>query len=200
MKLYTSLTSPFGRKCRIVAHVAGIADKVEVTEIDYKTQAYRALNPLGKVPALARDDDTILIDSPVISAYLASLGDERAVYPEDQEARWQAVCLEALADGVTDAGVLIFLENKRREEHRSHGWIEAQMSKIDAGLDAIDAVAAEFGDSTQIGILAVAAGVSWLEFRGVVDGIRRDRPNLSAWLDRIAGEDFIIATAPPQGA
>ncbi|HEY9080224.1 glutathione S-transferase N-terminal domain-containing protein [Magnetovibrio sp.] len=200
MKLYTSLTSPFGRKCRMVAHVAGIANRVEVTEIDYKAEAYRKLNPLGKVPALARDDDTVLIDSPLISAYLASLGDEAAVYPENPEARWQALCLEALADGITDAGILIFMENKRREEHRSQGWIDAQASKINHGLDAIDAVAGEFGDSTQIGILAVAAAVGWLEFRSVVPDIRTNRPHLSAWLDRVATEDFMTATAPPPDA
>ena len=200
MKLYTSLTSPFGRKCRMVAHVAGIADRVEVTEIDYKGEAYRKLNPLGKVPALARDDETILIDSPLISAYLASLGDEAAVYPENPEARWQALCLESLADGITDAGILIFMENKRREEHRSQGWIDAQTTKINAGLDAIDAVAGEFGDSTQIGILAVAAAVSWLELRRIVDDIRTDRANLSAWLGKITVADFMTATAPPPGA
>ena len=200
MKLYTSLTSPFGRKCRMVAIVAGIADRVEVTEIDYKAEAYRALNPLGKVPALGRDDDTVIIDSPLICAYLASLGDEHAVYPENSEARWQALCLEALADGITDAGVLIFMEKKRREEHRSQGWIDAQTSKINAGLDAINAVAGEFGDGTQIGILAVAAAVGWLEFRSVVAGIRTHRPNLSVWLDRIADAEFMTATAPPPGA
>lgn len=200
MKLYTSLTSPFGRKCRMVAVVAGLADRVEVTEIDYKTADYVKLNPLGKVPALARDDGMILIDSPVISAYIAGVGDEVALYPQDVEARWQALCLEALADGVTDAGILIFMENKRREEHRSHGWIQAQTDKINAGLDAIEKVAAEFGAHAHIGILAVAAAVSWLELRSVVADIRTKRPNMSAWLDSIADTEFMTRTAPPPGA
>jgi len=200
MKLYTSLTSPFGRKCRMVAVVAGLADRVETTEIDYKSADYVKLNPLGKVPAMARDDGTILIDSPVISAYIAGLGDEAAIYPTDAESRWQALCLEALADGITDAGVLIFMENKRRDEHRSHGWIQAQTGKINAGLDAIEEVAAEFGTHTHIGVLAVAAAVSWLELRSVVEDIRTDRPNMSAWLNGIAGAEFMTQTAPPPGA
>jgi len=200
MKLYTSLTSPFGRKCRMVAAVAGLADRVEVTEIDYKNADYVKLNPLGKVPALARDDGTILIDSPVISAYIAGLGDEAEIYPTDAEARWQALCLEALADGITDAGVLIFMENKRREDHRSHGWVQAQTGKINAGLDAIEKVAAEFGAHTHIGILAAAAAVSWLELRSVVADIRTERPNMSAWMDGIADAGFMTTTAPPPGA
>jgi len=200
MKLFTSLTSPYGRKCRMVAHVAGVADQVEVTPVDYHDPAYAKINPLNKVPALQRDDGTVLIDSPVICAYLARQGDEAAVYPTDEEVRWQALCLEALGDGITDAGVLIFLEKKRREEHQSHGWVEAQTAKINSGLDAVEAVATEFGDSTSIGVLSVAASVSWLEFRSVIDGIHTGRPNLSVWLDRIAKTDHGIASAPPADA
>lgn len=200
MKLFTSLTSPFGRKCRMVAHVAGITGRVEVADIDYKAQSYKKTNPLGKVPALQRDDGTVLIDSPVICEYLASLVSGTAIYPADQEARWQQLCLEALADGITDAGVLIFMENKRHEDLRSQEWMEKQADKIHAGLDAVEAVAAEFGDSTSIGVLACAAAISWLEFRHIVNGIRTARPNLSAWLEEISTKDFMIATAPPPDA
>ncbi|OEJ69617.1 glutathione S-transferase N-terminal domain-containing protein [Magnetovibrio blakemorei] len=200
MKLFTSLTSPFGRKCRMAAIVAGVSDRVAVTEIDYKTETYLEINPLSKVPALERDDGTVLIDSPVISAYIASHGDEQKVIPSAGEARWQALCLEALADGVTDAGILIFMENKRREEHRSPGWIAAQTGKINAGLDAIEKVVPEFGAHRHIGILAVAAAVGWLEFRNIVEGIRGGRPHLSKWMDSVAAEPFITDTAPPKDA
>lgn len=200
MKLYTTLTSPYGRKCQMVAHVAGVADKVVVTPADYHDPNYAQVNPLSKVPALERDDGTVLIDSPVICAYIARQGNEAAVYPENEEARWQALCLEALADGITDAGVAVFLERKRREEHQSKGWIEAQTAKIHSALDAVEKVAAEFGGSTSIGVLAVAAGISWMEFRSVIDGIRGGRPYLSAWLDQIAAEPWMVETAPPEDA
>ena len=114
--------------------------------------------------------------------------------------RWQQLCLQALADGITDAGVAIFMENKRHEDKRSQEWMEKQAGKIHAGLDAIEAVAAEFGDSTSIGVLACAAAISWLEFRAIVSGIRTARPNVSAWLDEISTKDFMIATVPPADA
>ncbi len=200
MKLYTSLTSPFGRKCRMVSHIAGITGRVEVSQVDYHSEAYARVNPLNKVPALERDDGTVLIDSPVICAYLASLVEGDNIYPPEGEARWQALCLEALADGIMDAGVLIYLEKKRHENHQSYGWLELQAGKIQSGLDALEAVADEFGESTSIGVLSAAACISWLEFRSVVDGIRTGRPNLSAWLDDISTKDFMIATAPPADA
>src|SRR3989339_1968377 len=119
MKLYTTLTSPYGRKCRIVALVAGVADRVAVTQVDYKAEPYGAVNPLKKVPALELDDGTVLIDSPVISAYLASLGDTAKVMPVDAMAKWKSLSLEALADGITDAGVMIFVERRRDENLQS---------------------------------------------------------------------------------
>ncbi len=200
MRLYTSLTSPYGRKCRMAAKVAGVGDQVQIMDIDYKAESYRELNPLGKVPALERADGSVLIDSPVISAYLASQGDEAAVLPPDPDARWNALCLEALADGISDAGVAVYLENKRDPSHRSQDWLDAQTSKINLGLDALEAVAGEFAGSTHIGILAVIASVSWLEFRTVVPDIRTGRPQLSVWLDAVVGENHVRDTAPPVGA
>lgn len=200
MKLFTSLTSPYGRKCRMAAHVAGVAGRVDVTPVDYHAVEYAKVNPLSKVPALERDDGSILMDSPVICAYLASLGEGDKLYPKDEEARWQTLVLEALGDGMTDAGVLIFLEAKRREEHRSHGWVQAQTAKIHSALDALETQGDGFGDSTEIGVLSVAASISWLEFRSVIGGIRDGRPRLSAWLDRIAKTDCMIASAPPVDA
>lgn len=200
LKLYTSLTSPYGRKCRMAAYVAGIADRVEVVTLDYHSDDYRKINPLGKVPALERDDGFIIIDSPLICSYLASIGDQAQLVPPPGDARLKAHVLEALADGITDAGVLIFLENKRSEDHRSHGWLKEQASKIDKGLDALEDMADDFGDDIHIGILAVAASVSWLEFRTIVDGVRDGRPKLSAWLDAFAHKDFMVATAPPADA
>jgi glutathione S-transferase len=184
----------------MVAHVAGVASRVIVTPIDYKDDSYAAVNPLRKVPSLALDDGSVLIDSPVISAYLASLGDTAKVMPVDDKARWQSLALEALADGITDAGVLVFVERRRDENPQSKAWIQTQTGKINAGLDAIDAQAATYGARTDIGVLAVAACVAWLEFRTIVSGIRDGRPHLSAWLDAFSANDFMVATAPPADA
>ena len=200
MKLYTTLTSPYGRKCRIVALVAGVADRVAVTQVDYKAEAYGAVNPLKKVPALELDDGTVLIDSPVISAYLASLGDTAKVMPVDAMAKWKSLSLEALADGITDAGVMIFVERRRDENLQSKALFDQQAGKINAALDAIEAEAAGFGGRTDIGVLAVASCVAWLEFRAIVPAVRAGRPNLSVWLDAISARDFMVQTAPPKDA
>lgn len=196
MKLHTSSTSPFGRKCRMVAHLVGVSNLLEVVEADYKSPAFARLNPLGKIPALELDDGRAMIDSPVIAAYLASLGDESLVYPQDPDTKWPSLHLEALADGVTDAAVLAYLEERRADGEKSQGWLDKQFGKMNAGLDVIEAQAARFQDRTDIGVLAVAAGLGWIELRAVGGDWREGRPNLSAWMDSFVQRDCWKATSP----
>lgn len=178
----------------MVAHVVGVADRVEVVDADYKSTAFARLNPLGKVPALELDDGRALIDSPVIAAYLASLGDEFQVYPQEPDTKWQALHLEALADGVTDAAVLAYLEERRADDEKSQGWLDKQFAKMNAGLDVIEVQAEQFADRTDIGVLAVASGLGWIELRSVGGDWRKGRPNLSDWMDDFATRDCWKAT------
>jgi len=194
MKLYTSVTSPFGRKCNMVAHVVGVIDQIELVDPDYKNPEYLNINPLAKVPALERDDGRVLLDSPVISAYLASLGDTEKTHPQNGDAKWDALHLEALADGVMDAGILVFMESFRSEKRQSKGWIDKQLGKMNAGLDVIEGLAADFGEDTNIGILSTAAALSWFEMRSVGEDWRKGRPYLTSWMDRFSQNDFFKET------
>ncbi len=200
MKLYTSLTSPFGRKARIVVQMTGLTARVELVTVDNKSAQYTKINPLNKVPALERDDGSILIESSVICAYLASVGESATVMPEDSEERWRALVLEALADGIMEAGILVLLENRRDAAVRSQQWVDFQTAKVNAGLDAIEAQAATFGARTDIGVLSVAVCALWLEFRKIVGDVRGGRPNLGAWLEQIETRDFMVSTQPPKDA
>ncbi len=87
MKLIGSLTSPFVRKVRIV-----LAEK----KIDYEfvidspwspESGVANLNPLGKIPVLALDDDTSLFDSRVISEYLDNVAPNNKLMPSTNRER-----------------------------------------------------------------------------------------------------------------
>ena len=196
LKLYTSWTSPFGRKCRMAAEVAGSAGQLVLVDADYKSPDYKAVNPLGKVPALQFDDGRVLIDSPVIAAYVASLGDAAKVYP-DGDAKWEALGLEALADGLTDVAILVYLEAKRAHGQRSDSYLDAQRAKADAALDALNAQAADFGNRQDIGVLALAAGLDWIELRHVLPGWREGRAELANWFDGFVHTAPMQVTRPP---
>lgn len=76
MRLWYSKPSPFTRKVLVVAHEAGVIDRIERIPVDTVTgdELLNAENPLGKIPCLVTDDGMIrLFDSRVICEYLERL-------------------------------------------------------------------------------------------------------------------------------
>src|SRR5438132_48134 len=74
----------------------------------------RQQNPLGKIPVLQLDDGSWLYDSPVILEYLDALAGGGRIIPKDTKARFEALRLEALADGILDASILQVYEGRYR--------------------------------------------------------------------------------------
>jgi glutathione S-transferase len=201
MKLAYSAASPYVRKVMIVALESGLAGRIEksptATRPDQPNREYGRDNPLMKVPSLTTDGGEVLFDSRVICAYLDSLHAGRKLIPEAGGARWQALRLEALADGVTDAGLLVRYETALRPAalHWKE-WIDGQTQKVAQGLDQIEREVDAFGADFTIGQIAVIAAVGWLQFRSVVGDALAGRPKLAAWLDGIAERPSVKATVP----
>ena len=69
----------------IVLHEAGLP--FEAIKIDEQTKEisgggnYRSVNPLGTVPALVLDDDTLITEGAVIAQYIADLVPEKDLAP-----------------------------------------------------------------------------------------------------------------------
>jgi glutathione S-transferase len=75
VKLYTTAKSANGRKPLALVHLLGLADRVEIVEVDVyagvgRAPAYLAINPAGTVPTLV-DDALVLPESNAILTYLA---------------------------------------------------------------------------------------------------------------------------------
>lgn len=185
MKLRYSPASPFARKCAIAGHALGLADRLEMVDgAGDPGDAIRARNPLNKIPLLVTDDDEAIFDSVVISEYLDHLAGGGRIIPSEPKARFRALTLQALADGVMDAAILIMYEGRFREpsEH-SPRWIAMQQKKVDTGLNVLEAQTP--GDAIHVGTIAVAALLGYLDFRFKGEW-RASRPNLAAWFDAFA--------------
>ena len=129
MKLYSAAASPFARKVRVCLLELGIADQVEMLDAAATPVAPDDMlimqNPLGKIPCLVREDGTALYDSRVITRYLNDLegGD---LYPSGP-GLWGALTLEATADGMMEAAVLMVYEKRFRPVEMVYDiWLEAQ--------------------------------------------------------------------------
>ncbi len=199
MKLRYSSTSPYVRKVMIVAHEIGIAERLQivpgnpwVSDTDVPQD-----NPLGKVPALITDDGAHLYDSPVICEYLDSLNLGRKLFPASGAARWAALRLQALGDGILDAAVTLRLETVMRPaEYRWPAWLARQEAAIGRGLDAAEVEVPQLGEDFNIGAVAMVCALGYLDFRWPEDDWRKARPRLAHWYAMKKNRPSVQATMP----
>lgn len=197
MKLRFSSTSPFVRKVRIVAAETGLDGRIALVPSNpWAADTDLVLdNPLSKVPALVTEGGEVLYDSPVICEYLDSLHDGQKLLPAAGGARWRQIRLQALADGIMEAGVAIRVETViRPAEARWPGWCQRQHAAIARGLDALEAEASGWEGAFLIGPIAVAAALDWLTFRSLTDW-RLNHPALAAWRDGLGERPSLASTA-----
>lgn len=200
MKLWHSPASPFARKVRVCAIELGLAARIELAEVTVHpgkpNEQLARENPLIKIPALGTDDGGVLYDSRVICEYLDALAGGK-LFPALGAARWQALRRQALGDGIADAGILRRYELALRPEALHWAdWLAGQQAKVDHGLDAAEREAGDWGDEFDIGHIAVACALGWLDFRFPNSGWRVAHPQLGAWFARISARRSLTQTAP----
>jgi glutathione S-transferase len=200
MKLLYQTHSPYARKALVFAHEAGLADMLEViheeTSPTQKNAEVFAQNPLGKVPVLIRDEGSAIFDSDVICAYLDTMA-LRSLYPAGGEERWAALRLQALAQGLCDAGIALRWERTRRPEPlRYEPLAQGYELKLVTAYDWLEAEA-DFSGDLHMGHIALATALDWLAFRGLPD-FRTGRPRLASWFAQFV-ERPSMKTTPLHG-
>jgi len=198
--LRTGFGSPFGRKARIAVSVLGLDGKVKVEPASTQDDADPIVqqNPLGKVPVLLLDDGSTLFDSPVVLEYLDVLAGGGRIVPKDTKARFDALRLEALADGILDASILIVYEGRYRPaEMAVQGWIDRQAGKVERALASLEAAPPPLDSTPTVGQITLACALGYLDFRFKGEW-RKRHPRLVAWLDNFAARvPAFAATVPP---
>jgi glutathione S-transferase len=158
-----------------------------------KNERVFAQNPLGKVPVLLREVAAPLFDSDVICAYLDTLHDGRPLVPEGGEPRWRALRMQAVAQGLADAGIALRWETLRRPEALRYPRLaEGYATKL---LCSYDWLEGEFdaAEPVHVGHIAVTTALSWLAFRELPQ-FRTGRPRLAAWFDAFERRTSMQAT------
>jgi glutathione S-transferase len=200
MKLYYAAASPFVRKVLVCAHELGLADRLEIVSTKVvpsePNRDYSRVAPLMKVPALERADGVTLFDSVVICEYLDSLSTGVKLFPATGEARWRALRLHALANGILDAAVLTRYETfLRPAELRWKSWVDGQLLKVDQALDVLEASVAEL-DGMTIGTVNAGCALGYLDFRFGDRAWRAGRPRLAAFFESMMKRRSFQETVP----
>ena len=190
MILRASPTSPFVRKVRIAAAVLGLAAEIKLERADTAdpADALRAQNPLGKIPVLLLDDGSALYDSPVILEYLDHRAGGGRIIPREPAARFAALRLQALCDGILDASVLQVLEARfRPPERHEPNWLAYQADKVARSLAALEREPPARTVTPDVGHITLACALGYRDLR-FAGSWREDHPRLVAWLDDFAAQ------------
>ncbi|MEI9803189.1 MAG: glutathione S-transferase family protein [Pseudolabrys sp.] len=190
MILRSSPASPFGRKVRIAASLLGLASEIEVTETDLDNPAdsVRAQNPVGKIPVLIAEDGVAYYDSRVILEYLDYRAGGGRIVPREAPARFDALRLQALCDGILDACILLVYENRYRPvDKHVQLWIDRQNEKVARGMMVLESAPPKLDPLPDVGQITLACllGYRDLRFAGTW---RKDYPRLVAWHDKFAAQ------------
>ncbi len=197
--LRTSTTSPFVRKVRMAANILGLMDQIRLEPSDTldPNDSVRKQNPLGKIPTLILDDGTTLFDSRVILEYFDHIAGGNRIIPAEPRARFEALRLQALADGILDAGVLRIYEGRFRpvEKHEPK-WVEHQTDKMSRALSALEDAPPAIASTPHVGNIALASALGYLDFR--FEGAwRKGHPKLVKWLGDFAANVPSFAETKP---
>mgnify|MGYP001765193674 CR=1 FL=1 len=200
MKLISSPTTPFGRKVRIVLLEKKIPFEL-LMDVPWSAETQVGnFNPLGKVPVLVMKDGETLYDSRVIVEYLEHVSPVGHLIPADAGSRIETRKIEALADGITDAAALIFLEFKRPEEQRSQDWMLRQQAKVFKGLEALAEALGQrlnfVGNKLSLADIAAGCCLGYLDFRFPDIKWREAHPNLAAFYDKLSSRASFKETVP----
>jgi glutathione S-transferase len=185
--LRSTLTSPYGRKVRIAADVLGLSERLIVVPADTldSTDSLREQNPLGKMPCLLMPDGMPVYDSAVIIEFLQEFAGSERLLPRRGAGRIAALTLATLADGITDAALLMVYERRFREPPQvSERWLAHQRDKVLRAMDAFEASPPDPA-RTDVVSIGLACALGYLDWREPV-AWRPRYPRLSAWLARFA--------------
>jgi len=197
VKLFWSTASPYARKVLACAIAREIDRQIELvpTKVQLSEPALLAVNPLSKIPCLVTDDGASLFDSPVICEYLDSIEDGTLpMFPRSGGPRWRALKQQAMADGILDAAVPLRRELMNPRDAARDAWIARQRAAISRTVDELEKDPPHA--AIDIGSIAVACALGYLDFRFGGEPWRPAHPRLSAWFAEFSGNAPIARTVP----
>ncbi len=197
MKLLYAPNSPFARKIRIVLREKAMhCHELQISLNDVGLESH---NPLGKVPTIIADDQTVMFDSVVIADYLELIQTDPRMIPVDL---WERVIVkkwESLGDGLCDVLITTVLEQRRPIEKQEASVIARSDHKAITTLKHIDTEIAgrifAFGNVFTLADAALLSAVGYVALRRphLLDGFAAIR----AYQEIHASRPSILATMPP---
>ena len=173
-----------------------------INELPYNADnGVAQFNPLGKVPVLVTEEGECWFDSPIIAEYIELMNVAPAMLPRDPLESLRVRKIEALADGIMDAGLVSVREQARPAAQQSEDELLRQREKINRSLDVLEGYLVDGTlktDTVNLATIAIACAVGYLNFRRVAPGWCVDRPHLVKLVENLFSRESFARTEPPK--
>jgi glutathione S-transferase len=196
MQLFYSGTSPYVRKVVVCALLRGLDDRIERIDTNPHVSPPELLarNPLSKVPCLVTVEGMAVYDSRVICEYLDGFGTAHPLFPDQGPERTGALVTQALGDGIMDAAVGRRMQQPFPQDEGRQSLDGRPQAAVARALDALEAAPPRgLGD---IGAVAVACALGYLDFRFAHEPWRDSHPKLAAWFAEVSQHAALAETVP----
>ena len=183
-----SNASPFVRKVRLAAAERGLLDRLENVAVNPHLRGgdLVAANPLSRVPTLVTRSGQVHCDSLAICLFLDTIGDAPALHPPEGDARFAMMHRHAWADDASQVLVACRVESLKATETDRTTTIERHKDTAGRVFDRFEGIIDEIGRTISFDILALAAALSYYDFRFPQNDWRTGRPELAAWLNEFS--------------
>jgi glutathione S-transferase len=189
MKLFLNKTSPYARLVMVVIHEKRLADRVELVWTDpwASPPELLAVNPAAKVPALVTDGGLSIVDSACICTHLDDVGSGESLFPAENSARLPALMKYGLGRGLIDTAFGVTIEKRFAAPDTKPVLAERWLTAVQRTIAALqkDAALLRAQDYPDIGDLALAVGLAYVEFRLAEVNWRGGAPGMVKWFERM---------------
>lgn len=199
MKLIASTTSPFARKIRVLLIEKGFDDiEVEMHNPWDSKDELLALNPLSRVPALVLTNGVVFYDSALIADYIDSTMQGPKFVPEGIN-RWIVLQAQAHADNMIDVGIRPLLERRRPQDKQVKEIIMRDELTVARGVGVAAKLVKSMDAQLNIGHIAIACALGFVDFRLPHLKWRDRHSELSAWYQDMRLRPSMQTTVPFEG-
>jgi glutathione S-transferase len=190
MKLFITKFCPHARKVLTLAHELQLEDCIELILINPWANPKELLDitPLGRVPALETEDGELFVESILISEYMMERS--RVVFSSNTE-RMQVLARAALFQSFADIACRTVGEQYRPQSLQWQAWLERQHQALERTLPTVALPPEERFD---LGDIALACALSFLDSQVSAIKWRAKRPDLATWLDIAATRRSMIVS------
>lgn len=191
--------SPYARKVRVLAIETGIMEKITLNRMPVwdEPDRIRPINPLAKIPTLELSDGTALYDSHTIAAYLDTLHNGPKMIPQGS-LHWSVLTVQALASGISDAAISCRIDLMRNFDYLGDWYAQRMLDTVKQGLAESERQLPVLEGTVNLGSIAIACAIGFLDLRFPELEWRKDCPGLGSWYDDFVQRPSMMSTPPEE--